>query len=373
MNRRALRMGLLGLMFLLVLVYIRLWALVSSSVVSSSSSSPPTKKKTVVFNTPPLLSASNQQSNIMMIGETKIVAFCNFNYRSVGVTWYKRMTRLGYESHVIVATDLQMVQFLQTRTDFRYEVMVHEPMPDSYRSKPMPKQDHAVLELLMAVRWKFLLQQLEQGVHVLLTDIDNIFTRYIDIDTVIANHHNDHHDHQDPSMDVDVWHAYATKYPRKSFAQQGFVVCSGMSWWRASPAAIRFGRLMHETCGSLCDDQRVLNNLLAGPKLNMTWDWTPTIQASRLTNATTQDPRFVGLPTIGISGRSSITGHTAEVWDREFAFRGPLQPDPCPNNNINWVSMPVLETKSRGKQWMAKLESFQIWDQHCGSELTTKT
>lgn len=294
-------------------------------------------------------------------GTTLIVAFCNYHFRNVGILFYERMTRLGYNNHLLVATDPEMVEFLEQYDNsspigqIRYQVWIHEPLPGMVLSWPKPKQDHAYLELLMAVRWKYLLQQLEHGMHIVLTDVDNIFTGYIDVDQEMASR----------DTDIDVWHAYATKFPRKAFAKQGFCVCSGMSWWRASPAAIRMARLMRDTCGDMCDDQRELNNLLSSsPALNMTWHWTEQVERSRLTNATTNDPRFLGLPTTELSGHSDVTGHTARIWNRDFAFRGPLLPDICPTNN--WVSMPILQAKSRQTAWMAKVESFEEWDQHCG-------
>jgi hypothetical protein len=303
----------------------------------------------ISYNTPPF-------SHDSLIGKTEIVAFCNFNFRSVALAWYRRMTELGYTTHVVVATDAPMVEFLRSKTNFRYEVLVHEPMPLDLQNQPQNKIGHSVLKLLMAVRWKFLLQKLESGVHVLLTDVDNIFNRYIDMEHEIEL--------QDPT--IDLYHAYATKYPPKIFQQQGFVVCSGMSWWRASPAAIRFARIMHEACGIMCDDQRVLNTLLVNhDKLGMTWHWTPEAIASRITDI--NDTRVSGLPTIGITGTSNVTGHKAGIWDRAFAYRGLIEETQCPKEN--WVSMPNIEAKSRSSAWMAKIESFDDWDRICGSEL----
>eukprot|EP00980_Cylindrotheca_fusiformis_P028260 scaffold22589_cov138-Cylindrotheca_fusiformis.AAC.23 len=286
-------------------------------------------------------------------GKTKIVAFCNHNYRSVGLKWFDRMTKLGYTTHLLVATDPAMESFLASKSNYRYEVAFPEPMPATYATKPKRKQDRAVLELLFAVRWKYLLNQLEQGTNVLLTDADNIFSRYIDLQAEM----------EEKYPTVDVWHAYATKYPNKVFLKQGFTVCGGMSLWRASKAGIEFARLIQYACGIMCDDQRVLNNLLLD--INMTWGWTDATLASRISNnSVSVDQRFVGLPTLGLLGSSSVTGHKARVWDRDFAFRGPLEPDQCPKSN--WVSMPIVEAKSRFQNWEAKLESFDKWDEICG-------
>lgn len=365
-QRRRVRRGRILLIWMAVLValYVRIWIVLSQSSPLLSSSDTSTmditsKAEKLVFHTPPLTKSED------WIGQTMIVGFCNFNYRSIGVAWYERMTNLGYFTHVLVATDPEMAEYLKTHTSFRYYVSIHEPMPAEYKDasnsnpKAKKKKHTALLKLLMAVRWKFLLEQLKLGIHVLLTDVDNIFSQYIDMEEAFTNNH------QEVDSDiVDVWHAYATKFPQQVFAKQGFVVCSGMSWWRASKAAIKFGEIMHSQCGTFCDDQRVLNNLLVGNQLNMTWEWTKEIQGSRITNVTTQDMRFVGLPTLGISGRSNVTGHRARVWDRDFAFRGSLRPEPCPRNN--WVSMPVLEAHRRSA-WRTKLESFEEWDRHCAT------
>jgi hypothetical protein len=345
-----------------------------------------------------------------MIGKTKVVAFCNYNYRSVALVWYHRMTELGYTTHTIVATDQDMVQFLQhynndnNNSEIRLDVWIHSPLPEKYADKPRTKQDY-VLELLMAVRWKYLLQQLQQGIHILLTDVDNIFTSHHDpavvVGVVPSSSSSSLSSSPDPNQPhphpkIDVWHAYATKYPRRTFAVQGFVVCSGMSWWRSSPASIQYAQLMQDACGEMCDDQRVLNALME-KQLNMTWDWTPHVLQSRIVDAaslnattssssstttetkkkntmsdttttttTTTDPRYVGLLTKSLTGRSNrVPGLQLAIWDRDFAFRGPLYPNPCPNPP-NWVSMPVLEASSRGKAWLVKAESFAEWDKHCG-------
>ena len=312
-----------------------------------------------------------------MVGKTKVVAFCNYNYRSLAVVWYDRMTRLGYTTHTIVATDKHMVKFLQdynaniqTRPSgnhieyrngerrIRYDVMIHEPLPDKHANKPQTKKDHLVLELLMAVRWKYLLEQLKQGIHVLLTDVDNIFMYHYDPLNLV----------DEGNIRVDVWHAYATKYPRRTYGVQGFVVCSGMSWWRATQSSIEYATLMHQACDTMCDDQRVLNVLIE-QQLQMKWNVNASDFSlpTRISNETESDPRFVGLMTQSIEGASNrISGLTIKVWDRDFAFRGPLYPQPsCPKNV--WVSMPILDAPSRGKAWVTKAQSFSQWDEYCTS------
>ena len=302
----------------------------------------------------------SQANEINYVGKTKIVAFCNYNYRSVALTWYQRMTRLGYTSHVIVATDEPMVEFLQQQSSsisMRYEVALRLELPPQRANLKKTKRDTAVLQLLMAVRWRYLVSQLEQGIHILLTDVDNIFSRYIDVDATFLEPVNDKHR-------VDVWHAYATKFPPSVFASQGFVVCSGMSWWRASPQALAFAKIIHGKCGDLCDDQRVLNQVMSnGQVLGMNWEITPEVTGSRLSNETEPVPGFVGLYQAPMFGVSNVTGHRAGIWSRDFAYRGLVNPQRCPK--LNWVSMPILDNPSRSRSWLIKKNSFDDWDRNC--------
>ena len=341
---------------LLLTVYLWLWTKIDASAAASSlmAVTDATLPNDGAHQTSPFVLPEYKR------GLTIIVAFCNYHFRSVGLTWYRRMSALGYDNHLLVATDQPMVDFLassQFQENLRYDKWIHEPMPKEFKTRPKSKQDQAYLQLLMAVRWKYLVSHLENGVHVVLTDADNIFTRYLDVEEEFSK----------KDQFVDVYLAYATKFPRKAFGVQGFCVCSGMSWWRASPGAIRFARVMRDTCGNMCDDQRELNNLLSiSPKLNMTWQWTTEARQSLVTNETTNDPRFLGLPTRGISGYSTVTGHRVQIWDRDFAFRGPLLPDACPVGN--WVAMPIAEALNRQTAWKAKVESFQQWDSHCATD-----
>ena len=337
-------------------------------------------------NTPPFEDAST-----LFKGQTQIIAFANFNFRSVALIWYERMTKLGYRTHTIIATDERMVDFLRTNTSFRYEISIHQELPslpqdpeqsETRKNKVQQnqKEKHDILKLLMAVRWKVLQEKLDQGIHVLLTDVDNIFNRYIDMDTEFAN--------SDPT--IDVYMAYATKYPLRIYKKRGFVVCSGMSWWRsittskssswsisATQSKTTISQIIHTQCGIMCDDQVVLNTLLTGPKLGMDWIWTKDAIDSRITNntytSTTPDEkedmnRILGIPTIGITGISNTTNQKIKIWDRTFAYRGPIIASQCPHPpGVNWVSMPtIITTKSRATAWESKIQSFQDWDTICG-------
>jgi hypothetical protein len=66
---------------------------------------------------------------------------------------------------------------------------------------------------------------------------------------------------------------------------------------------------------------------------------------------------------LGRTGLSNTTGHYVKIWDRNFAFHGYINPEPCPKDN--WVSMPIVEVKFRQQALIAKEHSFDEWDQNC--------
>ena len=72
----------------------------------------------------------------------------------------------------------------------------------------------------------------------------------------------------------------------------------------------------------------------------------------------------------GFTGYSIATGVKIQVWDRDFAYRGKVNPSHCPKSN--WVSMPFVLGKSPNDIRLAKLSSYDIWDSHCPNEYSTR-
>lgn len=299
---------------------------------------------------------------------TKIVGFTSFEYLPIALRWYDVLTSLGYDNHFIVATDLSSVAYLESLPAIRHET---ELRPGAVKT-------------LFASRIKYMKRQLMEGYNVLLTDVDNIFRRYVSTDVF----------EEEP---YDVIHAFENKFPEDVYEKQGFVVCGGMTFFRADPNGTRAYEYLNrtsETCYRLCDDQRVLNRILAN-ELHVVWTNETTTLESPNVSANTSvagrrhrpsgtqqqqvlDPRFLkdgsdqkfrGLGAISSSrvGISKATGLRVKIWDRNFAYRGPIDPDPCPDNN--WVSMPVIWVPSRKEGPLFKFRMFDAWEKHCEEEV----
>jgi hypothetical protein len=264
---------------------------------------------------------------------TKILGFADAKYIDHALRWYQRLEKLGYSEHAIVAVDREAADYFQReKKPIRFEVLPYPPCishdkdPRKYRRQ------------LFARRWRYVYEQLSTH-HVLLTDVDNVFSRFVPMSAM-------------EDSDVDAFHAYSTAYPVHVFENMGFTVCGGMGWLRSTQKVRQFvGSLLSKCkclktvdCNCYCDDQVELNQLLWKGKHNVTWD------------------RPLGKPKSqddwqwrSITGVSAKTRHRIKIWDRNFAYRAPM-PDSCPENN--WVAMPLYVNRS---------DVIQEWDHLCSS------
>jgi hypothetical protein len=243
------------------------------------------------------------------------------------------------------------------------ELSALPPFPERFSHLRYGKKQRHRVKMLFAHRWVYMLEQLKLGNHILVTDVDNIFSSYYPMEELERS-------------EYDVYHALETKHPPDVYNVQGFVFCGGMGWFRASPPTIRFIEEVVNRCGIECDDQVLLNRIIAYV-LKMEWhrkeeahsDVTEhnedTSQKTRFGNHFT---RIVGLITKGFTGYSNSTGVKVKVWDRDFAYRGKNDPSECPENN--WVSMPFVVFVSRWQGPLYKLNSYDLWDKTCPNPYT---
>lgn len=185
---------------------------------------------------------------------------------------------------------------------------------------------------IMAARLHLTMELLRNGTHLLVTDVDNVFSRYVPLYGFLDEGY-------------DVFHAYEMRYPTYIFDEMGFVVCSGHQFLRSSPGTLRFMELMENRCkGDKCDDQVVYNEVF-WRELNIEWDGNgPTHEgALRLTGNNAEND---GLLVESATGRSRTTNHTIKIWDRDFAWRlaGGI-PEMCPSCEYETVLFVFLAAK----------------------------
>jgi hypothetical protein len=156
---------------------------------------------------------------------------------------------------------------------------------------------------------------LRNGTHLLVTDVDNVFSRHVPLRGFLAEGY-------------DAYHAYEMRYPTDVYDREGLVVCSGHQFLRASPATLRFLDLVLARCGGAkCDDQVTYNRVIF-QRLEVDWDHGighPNHTGALRVNAT-PGTENADLLVRSATGRSPVTNHTLKIWDRDFAWR--VSPEP---------------------------------------------
>lgn len=266
----------------------------------------------------------------------KIVAFTNSEYSLLAEIWYNRLSGLGYTEHVIVCTDKQSYKLLKHRS-FRVESSFIANVPNS----TTPYSSKIYLEKI-----RYAIRIVEMGQHVLISDTDNIFMRYIPLSDFLQE-------------DYDIIHAYGTIYPENFFRKQKFVVCGCLIWLKATVRTLNFLRLVLKQCMELgkdgCDDQIAYNNALF---LDAKIQLMPDPLWKNITRNDSQNRINNGLIMQSLEGKSPVTNHSFKVWDRNFAWRMSMQSEKCPSLS-NWIAMPLTDDVEM------KVDSFMEWDKKC--------
>jgi len=175
--------------------------------------------RVVTLTEPPLVPNNLADQGI------KMIAISNYKYHKVALAWYDRLQELGYTEQVIVATDRNTIDFLNSNTTTRrkFEEWLTPPLSAEEKKLPMQAQRRNEEHKMFAWRWHYILKQLRQGVSILMTDVDNIFSSYVPLSSF---------------MDWDVIYAYATPWPPETFKKLGYSVCGGMVWLQATSRTI---------------------------------------------------------------------------------------------------------------------------------------
>lgn len=267
------------------------------------------------------------------------------------------MTELGYTTHTLVLIDPPAVKYFnQTNKGgkeyYRFEVQIIDP---GSRAKNRVRS-------LWYNRILYCLNQVKAGHSLLLTDVDNIFSRYEPLS-------------QFQDSEFDAIFALEQKFPDKIFKKQGFVLCGGMTFLKATNATIEIMERLLEKCDGgtkRCDDQVEWNRMMFQ---DMRWNTTET--RTKLTQN--------GLIQYSFGGESkTVQGFKAKVWDRDFAWRGFFQTERCPSEQ-NWVAMPtnlpfsVSSTlKNEGiaagvnRIGREKIARVKVWELFCGKNGTNR-
>ena len=254
---------------------------------------------------------------------TIILTFADWEYGNTALKWYQRLEFLGYNEHFIVTIDEQLSLALRRNHSdnvVRWVNMPYTPCKSKTDKKPIFRLQ------LFALRWKFIYEQLKLGQHVLLSDADNAFWRFLPMRQL------------EDDLEFDIFLSYAAGYPERIFDKMGFTICGCLVWLRSNPRVLQFVENLLFMCGECfaaadndntkfcecaCDDQVKMNELLYK---DVKWDRRDVLTESH------QNNHYESL-----TGTSQSTNARIKIWDRNLTYRGDL-PKTCPTNN--WVGMP---------------------------------
>eukprot|EP00571_Detonula_confervacea_P008432 CAMPEP_0172328226 /NCGR_PEP_ID=MMETSP1058-20130122/60242_1 /TAXON_ID=83371 /ORGANISM="Detonula confervacea, Strain CCMP 353" /LENGTH=348 /DNA_ID=CAMNT_0013045329 /DNA_START=327 /DNA_END=1373 /DNA_ORIENTATION=+ len=287
--------------------------------------------------------------------DIKILGFTDRNYVPLAKAWYTRMSLLGYTEHYIVAHDEASYNILRAN-DMRV-------LPCFIKNPDISHKVKGLWQQIMSARLHFTQELLRNGTHVLITDVDNIFSRHVPLYGFLEEGY-------------DVYHAFEMRYPVNIYNEFGFVICSGHQFLRSSPETLRFMDLVMARCrGAKCDDQ-VIYNLVFFYDLNIKWDNIDNPNHEGALRIKSPHPENGNLLVESVTGRSVTTNHTIKIWDRDFAWRlagaassseGSAIPDYCPSSN-NWLGMPTkldVSLAGFGNKIYTKVAAFEVWDNQC--------
>ena len=285
----------------------------------------------------------------------KIVAFTNHKFLATAIEWYNQLSELGYNEHILVATDEEAYLRL---------------IEKSIRVEKRFNKNHR--ESISYERLSYTLDHVKQGIDVLVSDINTIFMNYVPLQVL----------HELENEKYDVFHSFETKTPTWAYEKQGFVIYNGFSYFKANARVIKLLNKLVMGCITIsdpvekrCNDQIVLNaaysdnaRLNKRYHLNMKWNFTSENSGPTAKRLYHSNPAYNGTLVIGVEGVSEATGHKVRVWDREFVFRCPYDIDSCPEKN--WVSMPShfdlkQENKNERNKKDRKLSIAQRWLKKC--------
>eukprot|EP00555_Chaetoceros_dichaeta_P014018 CAMPEP_0198271172 /NCGR_PEP_ID=MMETSP1447-20131203/48139_1 /TAXON_ID=420782 /ORGANISM="Chaetoceros dichaeta, Strain CCMP1751" /LENGTH=400 /DNA_ID=CAMNT_0043963607 /DNA_START=14 /DNA_END=1216 /DNA_ORIENTATION=+ len=317
----------------------------------------------------------------------KIVAFTDYDYLPIAKWWYQRMTNLSYTTHTLILIDNEAVEYFETinrngkenttksnegnsKTQNQKQ-QIEQQEYNHYRTETMivdpGKRRKNKTRSLWYNRILYCLDEMKAGRNLLLTDVDNVFSRYVDPDKEFLL----------SPIKYDAIFSLGMKFPNYVFNAQGFVVCGGMTFLRASPPTIAvLERLLVKCVGgeaNRCDDQVEWNKMILG---DMKWNISV---GNTMENATERQKEQ--LMQLGFDGRSkTIPEFHAKVWDHDFAWRKEFITPVCPGIQ-NWVAMPdnlphkfkaQIKTNTQQANGFQKLARVHSWEAFCGPNGTNR-
>ena len=280
---------------------------------------------------------------------TIIVAFSDINYWPAAQLWFQRMKTLNYDNVRMYALDKLAYKKMLAEIDrgFMKPENVYFPTAETIKIKNKFKvKDRAGdLNKVWKMRVDVTRKLLKQGYSVLQSDIDSLWLKHVDLDTLPLN--------------FDIIQSTAEKFPDHIVRQWGFALCGCLVLYRPTEATLKWWDLYTTKCRG-CDDQRLTNDLYM--KLGMSWLETDELSVQ---NEVWEGP--ISYHTIGVfdgKGPSGVIGLGRKTLDlsnlqlgvvdkRVWMRGGELSDcDGSKNETIPWIMNPIIAKRGNKKVQM---------------------
>ena len=180
-----------------------------------------------------------------------IVVFTTISYIPATLKWIARMEKLGYQNVRIYALEelaLNELKALKSSGKISYEVFWHKTkhkvaLHASQRRIFKNATDPALFMkanprsrvTIWLIRLEVTLRLLEEGYPVVVSDVDSIWTKFVDLDNNWFEN-------------FDVIHSLGYRMPAWVLEKQGFVICGCFVFYRATRQTIDFVKGYHHAC-----------------------------------------------------------------------------------------------------------------------------
>ncbi len=325
----------------LIIILLPLWMVLQNRPSQNNGKSEGTKFNFTLPHAINNLPSNNQKSSTT----TLIIVFTDISYLSATKKWISRMEGLGYQNVRIYALEKLAFQELK-KLNLIYEVQYHNTEYE-IGLKPRNKADilesykdpERKLRVKRGERYKIWRIRLEvtkrilkeENFSVIISDIDSIWTRFVDLENDYFNN-------------FDVIHSLGYKMPEWILEKQGFVLCGCFVYYKNTAETLKFIEAYNYACKTtLCDDQILLNELYF--KNNVSWTNATTDQTNK------KSPIKEYKTGILKSNLRTSRSHTRDVLlqilvvsEEDIKRGGTAGPEDCQNT---WIMNPVLKLRRR--------------------------
>ncbi len=257
----------------LIIILLPLWMVLQNRPSQNNGKSEGTKFNFTLPHAINNLPSNNQKSSTT----TLIIVFTDISYLSATKKWISRMEGLGYQNVRIYALEKLAFQELK-KLNLIYEVQYHNTEYE-IGLKPRNKADilesykdpERKLRVKRGERYKIWRIRLEvtkrilkeENFSVIISDIDSIWTRFVDLENDYFNN-------------FDVIHSLGYKMPEWILEKQGFVLCGCFVYYKNTAETLKFIEAYNYACKTtLCDDQILLNELYFKNNVSLQNDFKP--------------------------------------------------------------------------------------------------